>query len=186
MGTTLIGDLRYGPTSHLPRGVARDDHPATQLVHPFRQVEGSHARDASTVRGLALEPVGSLRRTAPSTAVSCPAAGPRPAARQRRFHGPGCLVNDFETRGEERVVEGVRAAQNHARHTRNSFCIAVELDLLAVESAKAHRLPGADVIAAGIHEEHVERDDAFSVVRDVEACQFAGSEKYRPEREARS
>src|SRR5262245_63143141 len=41
----------------LPSLVAlnENDHPATQLVHPFRQVEGSHARDAWTVRGLALE-----------------------------------------------------------------------------------------------------------------------------------
>jgi hypothetical protein len=54
----INGDFRYGPTSPLPRGVERDDHPATQLVHPFRQVEGSHARDAWTVRGLALEEIG--------------------------------------------------------------------------------------------------------------------------------
>src|SRR5947199_3444851 len=46
--------LRYGPTSPLPRGVERADHPIAQLVHPFQQVEGSHARDAWTVRGLAL------------------------------------------------------------------------------------------------------------------------------------
>ena len=47
-------DLRYGPTSPLPRGVERADHPVAQLVRPFQQVEGSHARDAWTVRGLAL------------------------------------------------------------------------------------------------------------------------------------
>src|SRR5712691_4029025 len=34
--------------------VERADHPVAQLVHPFQQVEGSHARDAWTVRGLAL------------------------------------------------------------------------------------------------------------------------------------
>src|SRR5207249_5156862 len=38
-------DFRYGPTSPLPRGVERADHPVAQLVRPFQQVEGSHARD---------------------------------------------------------------------------------------------------------------------------------------------
>src|SRR5207244_1668044 len=47
-------DFRYGPTSPLPCGVERADHPVAQLVHPFQQVEGSHARDAWTVRGVAL------------------------------------------------------------------------------------------------------------------------------------
>src|SRR5712692_8125844 len=42
------------PTSPRPRGVERADHPLAQLVHPFRQVEGSHARDAWTVRSLSL------------------------------------------------------------------------------------------------------------------------------------
>src|SRR5437667_12472681 len=41
--------FRYGPTSPLPRGAERADHPVAQLVHPFQQVEGSHARDAWTV-----------------------------------------------------------------------------------------------------------------------------------------
>src|SRR2546425_4562494 len=50
----LTRDFRYGPTSPLPRGVERADHAVAQLVHPFQQVEVSHARDAWTVRGLAL------------------------------------------------------------------------------------------------------------------------------------
>jgi len=36
------------------RRAERADHPVAQLVHPFQQAEGSHARDAWTVRGLAL------------------------------------------------------------------------------------------------------------------------------------
>src|SRR5437870_6475375 len=45
-------DFRYELSR--PRGVERADHPVAQLVHPFQQAEGSHARDAWTVRGLAL------------------------------------------------------------------------------------------------------------------------------------
>src|SRR5215831_1464795 len=33
--------FQYGPTPPLPRRVEREDHPATQLVHPFRQVKES-------------------------------------------------------------------------------------------------------------------------------------------------
>ena len=70
----LSRDFRFGPTSPLPRGVERADHPVAQLAHPFQQIEGSHARDAWTVRGLAL---GSLVN--PTTLFGYTSAASTPA-----------------------------------------------------------------------------------------------------------
>src|SRR2546428_10059870 len=78
--TGLSRDLRYGPTSPLPRGVERADHPVAQLVHPFQQVGGSHARDAWAVRGLALvslvNPTALFRDTSAASAPLLIASAP--------------------------------------------------------------------------------------------------------------
>src|ERR1700693_5899439 len=47
----LCRDFQYGLLSGLRRSVERAGHPGAQLVHPFRHVDGDHARDAWTVRG---------------------------------------------------------------------------------------------------------------------------------------
>src|SRR2546422_1062699 len=58
--------LRYGPTSPLPRGAERADHPVAQLVHPFRQLKEVMLADAWTVRGLTLRS-WSMRRPCSET-----------------------------------------------------------------------------------------------------------------------
>ena len=80
-------------------------HPVAQLVHPFRQVEGSHARDAWAVRGLArvslVNPTALFRDTSAARAYwrlwAAPTAyveGPRrPRSRSEGYQAPSTGVD---------------------------------------------------------------------------------------------
>jgi hypothetical protein len=64
-------------------------HPVAQLVHPFRQVEGSHARNAWIVRGLALvslvNPRGLFRDTSAGSTLAPHRLRARVGSRSRRM-----------------------------------------------------------------------------------------------------
>jgi hypothetical protein len=85
----LRRDFRYGPTSPLPRGVERTDHSGAQLVHPFRQVEGSHAGDAWTVRGLSL-----VSLVNPTALFRDTSAASTPAPHRRRSRVGRSITSD--------------------------------------------------------------------------------------------
>src|SRR5438093_3621395 len=95
---------------------------ATQFVHPFPQVEGSHARDAWTVRGLAL--VSSDGRIGKTSRRVNDAMQPRMSARRPLLlpvAGYDATFSPWPTSGAPRVSPILRRSCTGRRHNHPVF-----------------------------------------------------------------